>query len=129
MSFCDKDTLKSFVGNASYLTRAAAPDGLAEAILQADTIINSYTGESIPTSPAAGNAMLRNAACALVVWFTTGMQGELSEVEYARRKTQYQDAMKLLADIRSGSITLTAIADSDYDPPMISSTQRIDEMF
>ena len=131
MSFCDATTLKSFVGANSFLVRESAPDGLSEAITQADQIIRNYTAEDIPAAPANADAILRNVACALVVWFTSGMQDDLTEQEYARRKTMYNEAMKTLEGIKAGDIRLREDDEEagDYDPPMLISTQRIDEMF
>jgi phage gp36-like protein len=131
MSFCNATILKAFLGENSFLVSDPAPDGLAEAITQTDHIIRNYTGEDIPVEPDSAAAVLRNVACALVIWFTTGMQTDLTEQEYARRKTMYQEAMKTLENIKDGTIRLREDDEEagDYDPPMFISTQRIDEMF
>jgi len=131
MSFCNVTTLKSFLGDNSYLVRGEAPDGLDEAIAQADQIIRNYTNETIPDDPAEADAILRNIACSLVIWYTTGMQADITEQEYSRRKTMYLEAMKMLDGIKSGAIRLREDdeEEGDYDPPMFNSTQRITEMF
>jgi len=130
MSWCDAATLKSFVSDNSILTRTTSPDGLAEAILQADSIINIYTGEPVPDSPAKGHAILRNIACSLVIWFTAGMLSDQSEQEISRLKKLYDSAMELLTKIKNGELSLDPPeSDDDYVPPKIYSTRRIDEMF
>ena len=130
MSWCDAATLKAFSSTNSILTRESAPDGLAEAILQADGIINIYTAVAVPATPATGNAILRNIACALVTWFTTGMLTDLSEQEISRRKLLYTSAIETLKDIKNGDLCLDPPASTEaYVSPFIQSTQRIDEMF
>jgi len=130
MSWCDATTLKAFVNDNSILTRSTAPNGLAEAILQVDGIINIYTGQEIPKTPADGHAILRNIACALVIWFTTGMLTDLSEQEISRLRKLYDSAMDTLRQIKSGDLSLNPPASNeDYIPPAIYSTRRIDEIF
>ena len=130
MSWCDAATLKGFVNDNSILTRETAPDGLAEAILQADGIINIYTGEAVPDTPAESYAILRNIACSLVIWFTAGMLSDQSEQEISRLKKLYDSAMEMLQKIKDGELSLDPpVDDDDYVPPAIYSTRRIDEMF
>lgn len=128
MSFASKTTLQSFVGDNDWLTDATEDPGVDEAILQADDIINTYTGIDVPNSPDSANGMLRNVACALVVWYTTGQQAKLSEQEYQRRRDLYRDAMSTLQSIRDGDLIIPGsgpAAANDYTP-FIYSTRRMD---
>jgi len=131
MSFVDQTILQSFVADQSFLTKTANPPGLSEAIAQADEIIFQKTRVAPPSSPASGNAKLRNIACRLVVWFTSGMQGKLDEFELSRRKKMYDDAMAELEAIQNGddplydsSGTIVSTQPTSY----FSSTQRITEV-
>lgn len=130
MSYVDQATLKAFTGDESFLTKATSPDGLAEAIAQADEIIFQKTLITIPSAPSAANAKLRNIACAIVVWFTTGMQGKIEEWEYARRKKQYDDAIAQLDSIQSGAepiLDSTGASVSSKPETYFSTTQRLSD--
>lgn len=105
MPYINTEILKAFVSDTGYLVKDTV-DGLDEAIAQADEIIYQKTGISAPTDPATSNAFLRNIACALVVWFTSGMQGKLEEQEIDRRKKMYDDAIGALDAIQSGRTPL-----------------------
>lgn len=129
MGFTNNTYLKGAVGDNSMLTRESMPDGLDEAIAEADQIIYSYTEIPPPDDPAEANAMLRNIANSLVIWFFTGSQDEISEQEYNRRQKNYQDAMNTLREIKAGNITLEHDSDPDITLPFIGSTNRITEMF
>ena len=128
MPFIDQTILQAYVGDQSFLTKAEAPAGLAEAINQADAIIYQKTRIAAPSDPSDANPKLRNIACALVVWFTGGMQGKLDEFELSRRRKQYDDAMAQLEAIRSGEEPLLdgdGTALSTAPTPFFSSTQRM----
>ncbi|TAK59424.1 MAG: DUF1320 domain-containing protein [Bacteroidetes bacterium] len=106
MSFVNQEILKSFAQKNSWLTAAEAPDGLDETILQVDDIIALTLQIPVPATPADARPILRNIACALVTWFTTGQQGKIEEVEYNRRKDMYNNAMQTLTLIKEGSLKL-----------------------
>jgi hypothetical protein len=128
MSYIDRTTLEAFVSDSSFLTKDTEPAGLGEAIAQADEIIFQKTRITIPDDPSESNAMIRNIACALVVWFTSGMQGKLDEFELSRRKKQYDDAMTQLDAIASGRESIIDSAGtvvSAVPQTYFSSTQRI----
>lgn len=129
MSFITQTTLQSFVSDNSYLTKETNPAGLAEAILQADEIIRQKTGITIPTDPSTANAKLRNIACCLVLFYTTPMQGKLSEYELSFRKKLYDEAMSQLEAIQNGDDPLIdnagAVVSAAKDT-YFESTQRLD---
>lgn len=130
MSYVDQATLKAFTGDENFLTKGTAPEGLDEAIAQADEIIFQKTLITIPATPSAANAKLRNIACALVVWFTTGQQGKIDEFEYSRRKKQYDDAMAQLDRIQSGDepiLDSTGASVSAKPETYFSTTQRLSD--
>ncbi|MEW5799971.1 MAG: hypothetical protein AB1728_13300 [Bacteroidota bacterium] len=131
MSFINATILQSFVSDNSFLTKAPTPAGLDEAIKQADEIIYQKTKITPPSDPAQANAKLRNIACALVVWFTTGMQGKLDEFELSRRKKMYDDAMAQLHAIQNGDDPLldsTGTILSSQPATYFQSTQRMTEV-
>lgn len=131
MSFISVDTLKAFASDNSFLTDGTTVDGVGEAIAQADEIIFQKTGVAIPSSPSEANAELRNIGCALVIWFTTGMQSKLEEQEINRRKKLYDDAMNRLNKIQSGEEPLKNSAGtviSSVNQTYFSSTQRITDV-
>ncbi len=129
MSFVNAAILKSFK-DAEWLTGDDPPEGLSEAILQADDIIYQKTGIKPPSDPMTARAILRNYACALIVWFMSGTQEKIDEQELKRREKQYDDAIAGLEDIQSGK---TKIIDDNgkvvSEPPRIlasfHSTKRI----
>jgi hypothetical protein len=130
MSFIDQDTLKAFASDQGFLIKEVDLPGLSEAIAQSDEIIFQKTGVAIPAAPANANAKLRNIACALVVWFTSGMQGKLDEFELSRRKKLYDDAMAELNKIQDGSSPLldsSGAIISSLPATYFSSTQRLTE--
>ncbi len=106
MPYVNQNILKSFVAKNNWLTIGAEPEGLSEAILQADDIIRSWLGLTVPDDPADAPPILRNVACALIVWYTTGQQGKIEDAEYNRRRDQYNNAMDTLKLIKTGDITL-----------------------
>lgn len=130
MSFISTSELQAFAGAEDWIIDKAS--NLSEAITQADNIIYQMTGISPPASPSLAVPILRNIACALVVWFTTGQQGDLTEFEYRRREKLYNDAIDKLIEIKEGKLVLK---DADGKPigvqtktkTMLESTQRITE--
>lgn len=127
MSFINTEILKAFVSDESFLVKDTVA-GLDEAIKQADEIIYQKTLIAAPENPANANAKLRNIACALVVWFTSGMQGKLEEFELSRRKKLYDDAMAALDAIQAGRDPLydsSGAAVSSRPEPYFSTTQRM----
>ncbi len=103
MSFIDKQILKSFYPEESFLIGEA--EGSAELITQIDTIINSYTGISIPATPAVAHPVLRNIACQLFVWYSSARTG-VNEKDYPRIKAGYDNAMQMLSLIASGELNV-----------------------
>ncbi len=129
MPFTDATILRAFASDEGFLTKEGADlPGLDQAIDQVDDIIYQKTLIKAPEDPAEAPGKLRNIACALVVWFTTGMQGKLGEEEIARRKKMYDDAMAELDAIQSGRSPLfdsSGTAISTRPQSYFSSTQRI----
>lgn len=133
MSYVDKDVLKSFMSDDNFLTKEPAEPGFQEAIDQADNIIYQYTHIETPATPDAGIPMLRNIACALILWFTAGIGSDLSEQEYERRKKLYNDAVEKLEKIQTGEINLIDAAGESVEQlkrPAVafSSTRRLTEL-
>lgn len=133
MPYVDADTLKSFVQENNFLVQTPAPAGFAEAVAQADSIIYQHTGIAVPTSPGQAVPLLRNIACALVIWFTTGMQSEVSQQEIERREKLYTDALDMLEKIKTGELPLIDSAGepiSNFRAPAVvfSSTKRLTEL-
>src|SRR6185369_9860974 len=106
MSYCNQDILKSFAAANSWITDTPTPDGLDEAIAQADDIIFQKTGLLAPADPTTARAILRNIACAIVYWISTGQQSKIDEQDYNWRKTQYDNAIATLNQIESGELEL-----------------------
>ena len=130
MSFINQETLKAFSSDQGFLVKEVDLPGLPEAIAQSDEIIFQKTGIAIPADPANANAKLRNIACALVTWFTSGIQGKLDEFELSRRKKLYDDAMAELNAIQNGSSPLLNSSGeiiSTGPTTYFSSTQRLTE--
>jgi len=127
MPFINTNILKSFVSDEGFLVKDTV-DGLDEAIAQADELIYQKTGITAPEDPTSSNAFLRNIACSLVVWFTSGMQGKLEEQELNRRKKMYDDAIAALDAIQSGRSPLrdsSGAVLSSGPEPYFSTTQRL----
>lgn len=133
MSYVDKDVLKSFTSDDNFLTKDPPPAGFDEAIAQADGIIFQYTHIATPATPATAIPLLKNIACALVIWFTTGMGSDLGEEEISRRKKLYDDAMDQLKEIQKGDLHLIdaagdAVAQLNQPSAVFSSTKRLTEL-
>ncbi len=102
MSFTNAAVLKGFVGANNFLVADPAPDGLSEAMAQADDVIYQTTGIAVPADPMTVPAKLRNIGARLVLWFTVGMGQDLTDAEYKKRERDYDDALAELAAIANG---------------------------
>jgi phage gp36-like protein len=106
MSYIDSDILKSFFKNNSWITvdEEDPTSGVGELITQIDSIIYNKTGVEVPDSPGDAPGILRNHACALFVWFSSGKQGDISSDERLRREKLYDEAMTYLNAVDNGDI-------------------------
>jgi hypothetical protein len=112
------------------MTKAAAPDGFAESLLQVDSIIYQKTGITAPSDPMNAVPMLRNIANALLQWFTIGMQGNIEEFEYKRRKDLFEWAITTLNAIQNGDENIyddagNIVSAAKIPTPSFESNQRI----
>ena len=139
MSYIDTDIIKGFIKQNSWLTvdedEQQEVTGVNELILQIDSIIFNKTGVAIPASdPTEAPGIIRNVACALFVWFSSGKQGDISSDERLRRERLYYEAMIYLNAVESGDINVYNDAGeivSTQNNPLAAtfeSTQRITEM-
>ena len=130
MSFTSQELYKAFVSNNNFMTKAAAPDGFAESLLQVDSIIYQKTGITAPSDPMNAVPMLRNIANALLQWFTIGMQGNIEEFEYKRRKDLFEWAITTLNAIQNGDENIyddagNIVSAAKIPTPSFESNQRI----
>ena len=110
MSYVTNNNLKAFVKENSWITADPVDEGIAEIISQIDSIIFNKTRVPIPGDKETAPGILRNHACALVVYYTSGKQGELEDSERLRRKALFENAMKYLNDVEAGN---TFVLDDD----------------
>ena len=135
MPYLDTDTIKSFFKSNSWLTvEDESVSGAAELISQIDSIIFNKTGVPIPVSPGDAPGIIRNVACALFVWYSSGKQGDISSDERMRREKLYNDAMDYLNAVEAGDKQVfdddgnIVSTENDDISAYFESTQRITEM-
>lgn len=133
MSYIDSDIIKSFVQKNSWLSGDVEDTGVGEIIEQIDSIVFNKTGIAIPEDPEEVPGIIRNAACALFIWFTTGKQAEIDTDERIRRRNLYEDAMQFLNDVESGKTEVlddegNVISHSKKSKAFIVSEKRITGM-
>lgn len=124
MSYIDAPTIKAFVKENSWLNDDTPDAGTEELIKQIDSIIYNKTKVPIPTDAANTPGILRNHAVALLVYFSSGKAGELTQDERLRRAKLYDDAMQYLNDVEAGK---TAVYDADGVE--VSSSKSLDAYF
>ena len=124
MSYIDAPTIKAFVKENSWLNDDTPDAGTEELINQIDSIIYNKTKVPIPTDAANTLGILRNHAVALLIYFSSGKAGELTQDERLRRAKLYDDAMQYLNDVEAGK---TAVYDADGVE--VSSSKSLDAYF
>lgn len=102
MSFIDVDDIKAFVKDNSWLTADEMDAGTTKLVAQIDSLIYNKTKVEIPSSAATAPGVLKNVACALLVYFSSGKAGELTQDERLRRAKLYDDAIQYLNDVEAG---------------------------
>jgi phage gp36-like protein len=126
MSYIDVPSIKAFVKENSWLNEDTPDAGTVELISQIDSIIYNKTKVPVPTDAATTPGILRNHAVALLVYFSSGKAGELTQDERIRRAKLYDDAMLYLNDVEAGK---TVIYDDAGDPLSISSKASLSASF
>ena len=130
MSYIDGTSIKAFVKDNSWLNADTIDTGTAELIEQIDSIIYNKTKVPVPASAADTPGILRNHAVALLVYFSSGKAGELTQDERIRRAKLYDDAMQYLNDVEAGRKTIydddgVIVSTSKNPSTYFSSTQIV----
>lgn len=92
----------AFAKKNSWLTNDDVDTELDEIFQQVDSIIFNKTGVPIPAIPNDDAPILKNHACALVIYFTTAKQQGLTQDERLFRQKLYDDAMAYLDAVEAG---------------------------
>lgn len=98
-----KQTLKSFLGDKSFITDIDNVAGLEDAIAQADNIVYQKTSIQIPNSVEGAIPLLQFCSHAIAIYIIS-MRQQLKEEEIKRRDELYSKAMDLLEQISSGKM-------------------------
>jgi len=105
MPLINKETIKSFLGDKSFITTIDDAAGFADAVKQAEDIVYQKTGVAIPTKTDDAIPTLQFCAHAITIYIMS-IQQPLKDTEIDRKKSLYDAAMKTLDSIESGSFAL-----------------------
>ena len=133
MSYIDKNVLKSFYQENSFVVKQTDGFDITSIVPQIDEMIKSKTGLATPANTADANKVLQLIACRIFILLSAGKEGVTSEMwDFQRRKYLYESAMADLDKIVDGEITLydsngTAIVIPKSSTPesIFESTKRI----
>jgi len=106
MPLINQESLKSFLSGNHYLTNTTAPEGLEQAIKQAEDLIYQKTHLLIPADITKAIPTLQYIAHSIIVWMTKGQQDSIDMWVYQYLKNLYDKAMQMLDDIASGKMEL-----------------------
>jgi hypothetical protein len=131
MSFIDKDTLKSFYQENSFVVKQADGLNIEDLQKQIDGEIKSKLGITAEETTTDNDPFLRNIASRLFLWYAAGKEGVTKESwDYQRRKRLYETAQEDMRKIIDGD---TKVFDKDgnqisitgKNTAMFQSTKRI----
>jgi hypothetical protein len=106
MPLINKDTLISFLGSESFATKETPASGFDLAVSQAENTVFQYTGIPVPASIDNAIPILQFCAHAIAVKIISFRQ-KLSDAENDKRQSLYDDAMKILKQIKAGELIIT----------------------
>ncbi len=111
MPFTSKTLLAARIDEAHINVLSGLNDSaLNQAIAETDALITSYTG-IVPVTQADNNhKLLTSIAGDIVIGILSGRQTDINDIELKRRQDAYDNAMKLLIQIRNGDIELSTPA-------------------
>ena len=102
MPLIDKDTIKSFLGDKSFITKDTADvAGFDSAIAQAENIVFQKTLIEIPATVEEAIPMLQFYAHVIFIYMVSSRQ-TLNEDDRKHRAKMYDDIMAELNDISEG---------------------------
>jgi len=102
VSYIDTQSIKAFVKENSWLNEDTPDAGTSELIKQIDSIVYNKTKVAIPTDATTTPGILRNHCTALLVYFSAGKRGDISQDERLRVQKLYDDAMEYLNAVEAG---------------------------
>lgn len=105
MSFIDKDVLKSFYQENSFVVKQSEGMDITDLQKQIDGEIKSKLGIEAASTTAENDPFLRNICCRLFVWYAIGKEGITKDSwDYQRRKRFYETAQEDIEKIKNGDI-------------------------